>query len=258
MPTELPEDLTRALMAQGGQRVWSLLVSVFGDLAAEDGSALGGPVLSAIMGRMGIRSEATRVALHRLRKDGWITSERAGRTSRHSLTRHGRTETLAASRRIYASTADRPQSWRVIITEAATAESRDALSTADFTPIANRIFLASGDATAPKDALVLSAKAVPEWLRRQVTLAGTLADYAALCAILQRIDDVLPEGTQLDPFDRAVLRCLMVHNWRRLVLKQPDLPDGLFTADWQGPRCRDLVTRLLDRFPRPDLTELST
>ena len=57
-------------------RVWSLLVTVFGDLA-QDGSALPGTVLGEIMSRVGIKPEAMRVALHRLRKDGWIESERA-------------------------------------------------------------------------------------------------------------------------------------------------------------------------------------
>ena len=40
----------------GGQRVWSLMISLFGDLARQEGQIIGGPVLSAII----VRSAFTR------------------------------------------------------------------------------------------------------------------------------------------------------------------------------------------------------
>ena len=74
MPSDVFTHTIADLRALGGQRVWSLMVSLFGDLAQAEGAGIDGPVLSRIMTAMQIRPEATRVALHRLRNDGWIAS----------------------------------------------------------------------------------------------------------------------------------------------------------------------------------------
>ena len=64
MHTEDFITLTAPLRAVGGGRVWSLMISLFGDLAQEDGTAISGPVLSAMMSLLLVKPEAARVALH--------------------------------------------------------------------------------------------------------------------------------------------------------------------------------------------------
>ena len=63
------------------QRVWSVIISLFGDMAQRPNEKISGAALTRIITPMGIKPEAIRVALHRLRKDGWIESVRAGRAS---------------------------------------------------------------------------------------------------------------------------------------------------------------------------------
>jgi len=247
--------MTEALIGLGGQRVWSLLVSVFGDLAQHEGAGIDGPVLSAIMARMGVKSEATRVALHRLRKDGWIASEKVGRTSRHRLTVYGRSETIAASGRIYAETQYAPEEWEIVITDGD--EDRASLRSKGFVPVLPRVYLGTPALHAPENALRLTgASTVPDWIKSQVAPDSLHQDYKKLRGILETTSRALPETQSLQPLDIAVLRCLIVHNWRRLVLKQPDLPNALFPDDWEEVRCRALVTTLLNRFPRPQLEKL--
>lgn len=249
-------DLTTVLTDLGGQRVWSLLVTVFGDLVPEAGTGIDGPVLSRIMGRMDVRAEATRVALHRLRNDGWITSAKSGRTSRHSLTEHGRRETIQAGRRIYAAPEDVPTGWTALLTEEANGDQRRQLEMSGFTQLMPRLYIGPAERGVPENTLALSGNAVPDWLRHQLTPEGLCEGYIELHRILTMIDGTLPKGTDLSPLDCAVLRCLIVHNWRRLVLKHPDLPATLYTEDWREQECRALVTALLDRFPRPNLADL--
>ena len=98
----------------------------------------------------------------------------------------------------------------------------------------------------------------PDWLRRAVEPAELEADYAALLAALSTLDAELPDADRLSALDVAVLRCLIVHNWRRLVLKHPALPGGLIRPEWPGYRCHLLVDRLLRRYPRPALQDLAT
>ena len=56
MLTKPLSDAVEALATLNNQRVWSLLVTVFGDLAQNDGDVIEGPVLSALMLDMGIRA----------------------------------------------------------------------------------------------------------------------------------------------------------------------------------------------------------
>ncbi|MEP5760757.1 MAG: PaaX family transcriptional regulator C-terminal domain-containing protein [Litoreibacter sp.] len=54
----------------------------------------------------------------------------------------------------------------------------------------------------------------------------------------------------------AALRILIVHGWRRIVLRTPALPDFVFPDHWAGPACRDHVARLLTQLPAQDLAGL--
>ena len=49
MLTKPLSDAVEALAELNNQRVWSLLVTVFGDLAQNDGDVIEGPVLSVLM-----------------------------------------------------------------------------------------------------------------------------------------------------------------------------------------------------------------
>jgi phenylacetic acid degradation operon negative regulatory protein len=256
MPTDVFLDQTAALRALGGQRVWSLMVSLFGDLAQAKGQSIDGPLLSAIMQRLEIKPEATRVALHRLRKDGWITSERSGRISHLSLTAEGRAQSAAASPRIYADPNARDdEGWQLVLLATAPDQAEESLSDDHFVMVAPRVFVGPSSVKPPPDALALPGAEVPDWLRAQTEPSGLRPDYLALLETLQTLAQKIPDQT-LPALDTAVLRCLIVHNWRRLVLKHPMLPAPLTDPDWPGHQCHIAVWELLHRFPRPALADL--
>jgi phenylacetic acid degradation operon negative regulatory protein len=244
-----------ALLALGGQRVWSLMVTLFGDLAQAEGSAIDGPVLSAIMVEMDVRPEALRVALHRLRNDGWIASQKHGRTGRHTLTPTSRNETRQASARIYASPTKQDSEWQLVLLEDSTAAQKDVMVSRGFVPLLSRVYLGGADATAPKDALALDGTRAPQWLRNQIAAQMLDVEYQALLPILQNAFDTLETG-ELDVLQIVVLRCLIVHNWRRIVLRHPSLPRTVLPENWAGHRCHVLVDTLLTRFPRPALIHI--
>lgn len=251
----LTEPLPRVIQsfgALGGQRVWSLLVTVFGDLAQEPGQMIEGRTLSVIMAGMEIRPEATRVALHRLRNDGWISSQKVGRASHHSLTDLGRSQSAVAARRIYGR-AQNAADWQAVVLPAVDADQALTLQARGFAEIAPRVFIGPAG-WAPDGALCLVGKDIPPWVQAAVLPDAAAQDYANLYRVLQ--DAAAQLNDPLAPLERAVLRTLVVHNWRRIVLKHPDMPAGLLPADWQGQACRDMVHCLLDRFPRPALADI--
>lgn len=254
MPTDTLTDQTAALRALGGQRVWSLMISLFGDLAREEGDSIEGPLLSAIMQGLEVKPEATRVALHRLRKEGWLTSTKSGRISSHAMTAEGRAQSAAASPRIYAEPNGLGDDWQLVMLSEP--EPEKMVTDAGYAMIAPRVFVGPIGARLPQDALVLSGASVPAWLIKQAEPAELTESYAALLTTLDDLQASLGPNARLTPVDIAILRCLIVHNWRRLVLKHPMLPRPLIDPDGPGHQCHLIVWDLLGRFPRPALADL--
>lgn len=221
----------------GGEppRVWSMLVTIFGDLAIAEDARLSGPELAALTEPMGIRPEALRTALHRLRKEGWITSRRDGRITTHGLTPWGRAECRAAAPRIYSRRA--PDTLFLVV-----AEPGGTLPAHGFAITAN---LALSARMAP-DAVPLVRP--PPWMRRRVCPAERLE---AAAEVVRRLAVVGAAPLPSAPLAVAILRVLVVHAWRRIVLRVPDLPDRTFPDGWPGAAGRAAVQDLLTALPRP-------
>lgn len=236
--------------------MWSLMLSLFGDLAQDEGQVIDGPLLSAIMQGLDVKPEATRVALHRLRKDEWLRSEKSGRISKHSLTEEGRAQCAAANPRIYADPNGRGEEWQIVLLSEARPEMETPHVAQHFAMIAPRIYVGPRAAAAPQGALTLPGDAVPAWLVEQAKPAHLSASYAELLGTLKALQGDLSQDQVLQPLDIAILRCLIVHNWRRLVLKHPMLPAPLVDPASPMHQCHRAVWDLLNRFARPALSDL--
>ncbi len=236
-------------------RVWSLLVTTFGELAQTPDAQISGALLRAICELIGVKPEAMRVALHRLRKDGWIESRRSGRTSSYGLTDWGRTQSAQASPRIYAKDALADRSWLILTNPAENqADERPAHGTwitpnlmiSASVPRLSDAFVTPIDASSP----------LPDWIKVKVCAPETLAMSRNLAGTLKTVQTLLSNSPDLDPLEIAVLRILLVHSWRRIVLKIPALPDNLFPQGWRGTECREMVFDILSALPKRGLAEL--
>ncbi len=233
------------------------MVSLFGDLAQKDGKGIEGPLLSAIMQGLDIKPEATRVALHRLRKDGWLTSEKSGRISHHSLTEEGRKQSALASPRIYADPTQLDSGWQLVIVSGSKSMDGTSGMNGGFTQLSPRVFVGPSNLSAPEEAISLNGESVPAWLILEAQPHALKENYAELLSTLQILQEDLELAPPETPIEIAVLRCLIVHNWRRLVLKHPLLPAPLIDSEWPGHQCHVLVWELLSRFERPLITDLN-
>jgi len=225
------------------------MISLFGDLARGDGDVIEGPVLTAIMAALDIKPEAARVALHRLRNDGWITSSKVGRISHHSLTADGLRQTIAAIPRIYSTPDEAPRGWQLVLLKDGATLRSDA-----FVQLSARLYAGPATAPLPKEALALNGATAPGWLRDEVAQTAQLDGYADLHAALVDLSGALAD---LSPLETAVLRCLIVHNWRRVVLKHPIIPHDLIRPDGPEHLCHLIVADVLARYPRPSLQDIA-
>lgn len=242
-------DLSGIMLQGRVPRVWSLLVTVFGDMAQDENARISGTVLHDLMDLIGIKPEATRVALHRLRKDGWIDSQKQGRNSRYGLTAKGRAESAAASPKIYGREAEPDHIW-FVVTEPIGAPD------ADWIKVAPQCFLA---ATKPAriDALSFDLThnaTVPKWVKSTVLPEKLVADCADVHNRLLQLQAASGAFAGLGALEIAALRTLIVHDWRRIVLKTPPLPSIVLPREWRGADCRRLTVDLLTALPEQSLT----
>jgi len=238
-------------------RVWSIIVTLFGDLAQGPEDRISGALMSSLVEMMGIKPEAMRVALHRLRKDGWIESHKTGRRGEYSLTAYGRAESAAVTPLIYAPSVKLSKDWFVAVTASMSQAERKGIEASlkkqDYFAIASGVYLGNGAAPIEDGLFVLSGRSmdVPDWLREALSPEKLCGDYAAFEVALERISTEATSALEV-----ATLRALIVHNWRRLVLRHPHLPADFFTKDWRGIACRKRVHTILSEMGRPELPTL--
>ncbi|MEL7182769.1 MAG: PaaX family transcriptional regulator C-terminal domain-containing protein [Pseudomonadota bacterium] len=253
MTSPLPQ-IVQDVTGGHAPRVWSLLVTIFGDLALGDGAEISGQALGPLTDAIGIKPEAVRTALHRLRKDGWIESERRGRHSVHRLSPWGRAQSRAASPRIYGAEPLAQRAFVVVHDRPPEGASRDGAWVAPTICIASQPSLSADVFTAE----VTVDQTLPRWMSAKLCPVPLVAQAAALERGLARCTARLDAMPLVARHDVAVLRVLVVHEWRRIVLRLPDLPDRVFPPDWAGPACRAHVAALLARHPRVTLAEDAT
>ncbi len=231
-------------------RVWSFLVTVFGELTQGRNIQISGTVLSQICGEIGIKPEAMRVALHRLRKNGWIESLKSGRTSEYFLTELGRDETLKARPIIYATTPIPKQAWLCICNGP-----REHPKPTESISMGAQTFITGVHPNDPEifTRELFSYKEIPQWMRDKICDPEIIADSKKLAEHLGQLSQNIPNSSSLTPLQTATLRILIVHSWRRIALKAPQLPDHLFDAPWAGPLCRDALQLMLSRLPEAEL-----
>ena len=245
-------EAVQELCPDAPPRAWSLIVTVFGDTGGE--IEITAAPLARILALTGVSGAALRVALHRLKADGWITARRVGRSSAYRLHPNRLSETRAASARIYATAAPDPDAWHVLVeppdAPATTPDRGEALR------IGPTLLLRAGTPEAGDGLLLRPVRPVPGWLRDTLGSAELRAAYDGLLSGLTKVDH-LTRDRSLDPAEAIALRILVVHAWRRVILRHPALPDALFPDDWPAAACRAQVLRLLARFPRPDAAQLA-
>ncbi len=245
-------------MADGPLKVWSVVVTAMGDLIRDPRQSLSGRVLGQLTERMGITNQALRVALHRLKRDGWVRAERTGRTSDYFLSNQGWKATQEVRPIIYSTSA--PPSGQVCIV--ACPPSQTAAEFAE-TLSDEAVFLSPRMAltlrhdpglTADHFISDLRGAQLPDWASAAIADDTLRSGYATLT---QQVTLALSHPLPATLPDRTALRLLILHHWRRLRLRHGALPDLLLSPDWQGAQARDLVMRALTLIERPEIADLT-
>src|SRR5690606_20091049 len=80
----------------------------------------------------------------------------------------------------------------------------------------------------------------PETLRALWPSAEIAAAYAAFADAYAPLGSALDGGAVPAPLEAMAARTLLIHDWRRIVLRDPGLPAALLPPGWPGAAARSL------------------
>ena len=246
-PQAALEHMIERLHGGGRLRVWSLVVTLLGDAVASRGGTVALSALGEVMDRLRIEPGALRTAMSRLAADGWVEREKQGRNAYYRLAAGGRQAFDLATRRIYAKAAPPWNGrWTVVIAPDERAFSGGApAETLGFVRAGSRVLLRPDIEGAPAmgsafaDALVIHGHSAehPETLLA-LWPAGEFSE--AYSSFMDRWAALAAGAAQtLTGMDAVAARGLLIHDWRRIVLRDPGLPSELLPADWPGTSARE-------------------
>ncbi|WP_019876080.1 PaaX family transcriptional regulator [Sporichthya polymorpha] len=242
----------------------SLLVTIFGDSVAPRGGEVWLGTLSRLVEPLGINDRLVRTSLQRLVTDGLVGNRRDGRLSFYSIAPAARNEFREADRRIYHPRTATPWDGRWTV-----AVESPGLPTGERTALRQQLaWLGFGSLNPPVHVCPLDRTEELQQLLADLGLADHVAVFRgevapggrstkdlaraltgglrelepAWKAFLRRFGPLadslaaLDEGTppDMDPEDAFLTRTLLVHAYRRVVLREPELPAELWPTGWIG------------------------
>jgi phenylacetic acid degradation operon negative regulatory protein len=218
------------------------------------------------MAEFGISERLVRTSVFRLVQDGWLQSSQMGRRSFYSLTDAGRERFRAATHRIYGEPVrDWDGEWCLLLLSNLEAPVKEALRREcgwlGFGPLsANVLAHPSPDASdldttlkrvgAASDVVVMSARSIGSdaSMRVLVRSAWNLDDidarYEQFVTMFRPSYAALAKTHEVNPRTAFVTRTLLVQEYRKVLLRDPQLPQELLPAGWHGTAAYQLCRNL--------------
>jgi phenylacetic acid degradation operon negative regulatory protein len=248
----MPQPLARIVdqLKREPSRTGSIIITVFGDAIVPRGGSVWLGTLLQFFKTLDLDGSVVRTAMSRLAADGWLEREKVGRNSFYRLAARGNRTFEAATRHIY----DPPPSdWSgrfelLLIGKAGDRDaSREALRNAGFGNPLPGVWLAPSGVPIPEEAasaIRLEVSAEDESGRRLLSeswpLDRTADAYLKFMKAFQPLRTWLGRRARLSELEAFTARILLIHHYRRVVLRDPLLPLALLPGNWPGNAARAL------------------
>ncbi|QDW37551.1 phenylacetic acid degradation operon negative regulatory protein PaaX [Bradyrhizobium sp. KBS0727] len=231
-------------------RTGSIVITVFGDAIVPRGGSVWLGTLLEFFRQIDIDASVVRTAMSRLTAHGWFERHKVGRNSFYRLVQSGRQTFDIATKHIYGPPAS---DWTgrfelLLIGNGGDRDaSREALKNAGFGSPLPGVWVAPSGVPVPEEAagaIRLEVSAEDDSGRRLLSeswpLERTADAYQKFMKTFQPLHGWIGRGERLADADAFTARILLIHHYRRVVLRDPLLPTALLPADWPGRAARTL------------------
>lgn len=249
-------------------RASSLIITLYGDAIEPHGGTVWLGSLIQLLEPIGINERLIRTSIFRLTKEGWLSAEKVGRRSYYSLTGTGRRRFEKAFKRVYSSAlpawdgswtlallSQLPQDKRKQVREELEWQGFGAISPVMLAcPRCERadVVATLQDLDVLEDTIlfettaqdVLASKALRMQVRESWNIEALAGQYSEFIQLFRPLWQALREQDELQPMDCFLARTLLIHEYRKLLLRDPQLPDELLPGDWEGRAARQLCRNI--------------
>ncbi len=264
---KLPSEAVAQRVAERNFSCTSMVITLFGDVVSQHGGWIWMGSLIDALGHFGYSERLVRTAVFRIVQQDWLQANKVGRRSYYCFTETAKGHYEKAARRIYA--ADVPDwdgSWTfvapVFVPDDKREEFRKSLMWQGFNSLVSGLLAhPSSDRTSLDEtleelglvgkAIVFAGNTTDVHSRR--ALKELVSDKWQIASLEQQYSEVLDfyrhmfqrrKVESLGPQEAFLVRVLLIHDYRRVLLRDPDFPDELLPTGWVGFEVQDLVKRL--------------
>lgn len=255
----------------------SLISTIFGDSVLHRGGNISLASLIQLLELFGFNDRAVRTSVFRLVKNDWLCSDKIGRTSFYRITDSSRSTYLQAEQRIYNDQMKEwDHYWDLILMSSLDTENKALLKELEWLgfanistnlmayPGCNRIELQRllVDLNMSEQVVVFKAETlqlfnnsvdtIGRMLRTNWPIDELRQRYLQFLDIFREIGVLLmQENEQLEPVQAFQIRTLLIHYYRRILLKDPALPLELLPTDWPAISARTLSMNIYKKVFEP-------
>jgi phenylacetic acid degradation operon negative regulatory protein len=240
-------------------------MTVLGDSIAPRGGAVTLGSLIRLAAPLGLPERLVRTTVGRLAQEGWLSSNREGRQSEYFLTEHGRNRFAEATSRIYR---EAPQSWDgswtlLLLSQLSTQRQkaiREQMLWLGFGQIGTNLLAHPNrsledtrsqlaEMKMDKDVVLMRASSEGADADRALIRAGWSLEelargYQRFVTSFSPIRDLLNARAPVPPEKAFVIRTLLIHEYRKIHLRDPFLPHSLLPDNWIGAQAYDVCRTL--------------
>ncbi len=261
------QALMREFKSRTPIRTGSLIVTIFGDSVAPRGGSVSLGTLIDVLARLDISHRLVRTAVYRLVQDGILINAQLGRRSFYALTENGAQAFSEASSRIYAGQSPAwDGQWHLLllsqVTPAERTQIKKALKWLGFGSFGSELLAhPHPDVAATLGELnQLEAGQNVVYVQGQLPEGGNTNTLLKLSSEAWQLETLETSYRQFiatfEPIAAAArgavvaaeeafyLRTFLVHEYRKILLRDPGLPQELLPAGWQGHAARMLTSAL--------------
>src|SRR3979411_3092310 len=242
----MPHPLARIVdqLKREPSRTGSIVITVFGDAIMPRGGSVWLGTLLEFFKTLDIDSGVVRTAMSRLAADGWLERNKVGRNSFYRLAQKGRQTFDTAAKHIYdPQISDWTGRFELLLIGSSEDRdaSREALKNAGFGSPLPGVWIAPSGVPVPEEAAAairLEVFAEDDSGRRTLNeswpLDRTAEAYQKFVKTFEPLRGWIGRRARLSDTDAFTARILLIHHYRRVVLRDPLLPTPPVPPGWAG------------------------